>query len=155
MPDITCENINCVYCDTNDYQCTRKYVRIGEDYPAGCRDYTAYNGSPDYKQPYYICVKTKNGVPAKVEKQGKLIQYKGYRFYTSDRITEDEGYQLTEERTGVACGTMRVIKKQNRTAEMDELLKKYPDVVTLPTARWEPTGYITGDYILVGKPHAK
>jgi hypothetical protein len=53
-------------------------------------------------------------------------------FYTESKITEDESYRLTEERTGLDVGEFRKLKEQIRWELFTERVGTFPDVSTYP-----------------------
>ena len=63
---------------------------------------------------------------------GKKIEYNGYVFYTQEKITDEETYCLTEERTGIDVGEFRRLKEPSRWKKFVEQIGSYPDVSTYP-----------------------
>ena len=75
----------------------------------------------------------KDGKPyRKLVEKGKKIEYNGYVFYTEEKITDDETYCLTEERTGINAGEFIRLKDQKRWESFLERVGTYPDVSTYP-----------------------
>jgi hypothetical protein len=71
---------------------------------------------------------------------GKRIEYNGRVFFTSDRITEDGDYTLTDAETGCAAGAYK--KLEQRFDKLCELAKSFPNVNTFPLVEWDNGGYV-------------
>lgn len=108
--------------------CRRGSITIDED--KECEDYEYYRDS--YTDPFWKGL-IEDGKPCrKLVKNGKKIEYNGYVFYTEGKITDDENYDLTEERTGLSVGEFVRLKDQRRWALFVERVGTYPDVSTYP-----------------------
>lgn len=130
MTKVYCSNYDCKHCDTEGC-CTLDIVAVGDDYEYGCDDYSAYYDSPEYGEKYYKAVFTVDKVKAKAEAYGKKIEYNGRTFYTGDKVTEDDDFFVTDERTGLAIKFSYLKKHWVTYLEVE---KQYPDVDTLPLA---------------------
>ena len=112
----------------HDGWCQRGSITIDE--LKECEDYEDYQDS--YTDSFWkACIN--DGKPfRKLVDNGKKIEYNGYVFYTEEKITDDENYRLTEERTGVDVGEFRKLKEQKRWELFVERVGTFPDVSTLP-----------------------
>lgn len=140
MTFVTCENLDCIHCDATDYHCTKTYIRVGDGFDCGCNDLEPYYNSPDYGEKYHKCVKTKSGEIGKCVCYGKRIEYRGRVFFTSERVTEDGYYILTDAETGYNSGIYS--KLEQRFDALCEKAKSIPNVESLPLAEWDNGGYI-------------
>jgi hypothetical protein len=112
----------------NNGWCHRGSITIDE--LKECEDYEDYQDS--YTDAFLKAL-IKDGKPyRKLVENGKKIEYKGYVFYTECKITDDESYYLTEERTGLDVGEFRKLKEQKRWEAFLERVGTYPDVTTYP-----------------------
>ena len=142
MTFVSCTNTECIHCDNTDFHCTKSYITVGDDFDCGCSKLDPYYNYPDYDVKYYKCVKTNDGELGKRRCYGKRIEYNGRVFFTSDRITDDGSYQLTDALTGYAVGMFKQLEQ--RFCKICEMAESIPNVETLPLAEWE-----VGDYVLV------
>ena len=140
MTFVSCTNIDCRYCDSSDFHCTKSSISVGDGFDSGCDDLEPYYNSAEYENKYYKCVKTKNDELGRCVCYGKRIEYNGRVFYTSDRITEDGAYKLTDAKTGYNAGEYS--KLEQRFDKLCELAKKIPKVVSLPLVEWDNGGYV-------------
>lgn len=140
MTLVSCGNTECIHCDMTDFHCTKSYISVGDGFDCGCNDLEPYYNQPDFCVKYYKCVKTKNGELGKCKCYGKRIEFNGRVFFTSDRITDDGSYQLTEAVTGYAVGMFKQLDQ--RFCKMCEIAESIPNVETLPLAEWDNDGYI-------------
>lgn len=108
--------------------CERGSITIDE--LKECEDFEEYKDS--YKDHFWqACLE--GGKPyRRFVDAGMKIEYNGYTFYTTSKITNDESYRLTEERTGVDVGEFRMLKEQNRWKLFVERIGTFPNVSTLP-----------------------
>jgi hypothetical protein len=108
--------------------CDRGSITIDE--LKECEDYEDYQDS--YTDSFWKAME-KDGKPyRKLVEKGKKIEYNGYVFYTEEKITDDETYCLTEERTGINSGEFIRLKDQRRWEFFLERVGTYPDVSTYP-----------------------
>lgn len=111
-----------------DGWCQRGTITIDE--LKECEDYEDYQDS--YTDSFWKAM-IDDGKPfRRLVDNGKKIEYNGYVFYTEEKITDDENYRLTEERTGIDVGEFRKLKEQKRWAVFEERVGTYPDVSTYP-----------------------
>ena len=143
MTRVICSNYDCLHCDPRSYYCQKDVVSVGDDYSYGCEDYVAYNDCEEYREKFFRAVKTKSGQKAKAVAYGKKIEYNGKTFFTSDRVTEDGNFVVTDGRTGFLVSQMAMAK--DRWEQFLEAEKREPDVETLPLAV-----KVKGGYVLVG-----
>lgn len=123
---VGCWKFECIWCKNG--WCQREMITIDE--LKECEGFEDYQDS--YTDPFWKAYK-KDGKPfRRLVEQGKKIEYNGYVFYTYERITDDETYYLTEERTGLDVGEFRKLKEQRRWELFVERVGTYPDVSTLP-----------------------
>lgn len=139
MTRIICSNVDCLHCEQGSHYCQKDIVCVGDDYTYGCEDYIAYDDTEEYKAKYCKAVKTKDGKVGKAVAYGKKIEYNGRTFYTEDRVTDDECYAATEERTGYHIGRLAGLK--DVWEKFLEREKKLPDVSTYPLAVKVDGGY--------------
>lgn len=124
MTSIGCWASECEYCEHG--WCQRDMITISDDLE--CEDYKSYRGS--YTDAYYKACYDEDGKKfRRLCKHGKKIEYNGYVFYTEDRITTDDFYFVTEERTGYLA-LFRLIK--DRWEKFVEICATLPDVSTYP-----------------------
>lgn len=126
MTSVSCWISECVWCDNG--WCKRGSITIGEDLE--CEDFENYLDS--YTDSYWKACYKDGKKFRRLENRGKKIEYNGYVFYTSDRITKDEEYYLTEERTGLGIYTFRKLKEQSVWDKFVEKIGAYPDVLSFP-----------------------
>ena len=108
--------------------CQRGSITIDE--LKECEDFEDYQDS--YTDSFWK-VLIKDGEPRRrLVKKGKKIEYNGYVFYTEEKITDDENYCLTEERTGIGVGEFGKLKEQRRWNLFLERVGTFPDVSTYP-----------------------
>lgn len=112
----------------NNGWCHRGSITIDE--LKECEDFEDYRDS--YNDSFWKAL-TKDGKPyRKLVEKGKKIEYNCYVFYTESKITDDENYSLTEERTGLDMGEFRKLKEQRRWELFVERIGTFPDVTTYP-----------------------
>lgn len=108
--------------------CQRGSITIDE--LKECEDYEDYQDT--YTDSFWKAI-IEDGKPMrKLVDKGKKIEYNGYVFYTEWKITDDESYRLTEERTGLDVGEFRKLKEQRRWGFFLERVGTFPDVKTYP-----------------------
>ena len=108
--------------------CHKDIITIGED--RDCEDFEDYQDS--YSDSFWKAL-IHDGKPyQKLVENGKKIEYNGYVFYTESKITDDESYRLTEERTGLDVGEFRKLKESRRWEHFTERVGTFPDVSTYP-----------------------
>ena len=140
MTFVSCNNADCIHCDQSDFQCTKSIITVGDGFDCGCDDLEPYYNSQEYDNKYYKCVKTKSGELGKCECYGKRIEYMGRVFFTSDRVTEDGTYVLTDAFTGYSAGWFRDLGE--RFEKTCKKAKELPNIETLPLVEWDNGGYI-------------
>ena len=124
MTLVSCWADSCKWC--NFGWCNKDSISISED--CECEDFEIYSYS--YTDSYWIA-KIKDGVVhRKLIQRGKKIEYNGFVFYTSDKITNRGDYWLTEARTG--AGVCRYNELEKIWDKFIERVGNYPDVMTLP-----------------------
>lgn len=112
----------------NNGWCCRGSITIDE--LKECEDYEYYQDS--YTDAFWKALINDGKPYRKIVENGKKIEYNGYVFYTESKITDDESYCLTEERTGLGVGEFRKLKEQRRWEHFLERVGTYPDVSTYP-----------------------
>lgn len=121
---VGCWLSECKWC--RDGWCHRDTITIDE--LKECEDFEDYRDS--YTDSFWKAI-IDDGKPfRRLVKNGKKIEYNGYVFYTEDRITDDENYDLTEERTGIGVSDFRRLKEPKRWELFVERVRTYPDVLT-------------------------
>ena len=124
MTSLNCWADNCKW---NGYGwCNRGAISISDEYECEC--FEDYRDS--YKFSYWIACRKNGESYRRLIKRGERIEYSGYVFYTEDKITEDESYRVTEERTGVSAGEFR--KMKNRWDKFVEICATLPNVSSYP-----------------------
>lgn len=132
MVSVVCFCDDCKWCTENG-ECNRGAITIAPDYECEC--FESY--LEDYKETFYIAF-SKDGIPhRRLETNGKKIEYKGYVFYTQDKITDSGNYFLTEARTGYSVGKFAYLEE--RWDKFLERIGTYPDVSTYPIEENEVT----------------
>lgn len=126
MMMVGCWLSECEFCENG--WCRRNMITVGED--KECEDFEDYRDS--YNDAYWKACCKDGKKYRRLEKRGKKIEYNGYVFYTDDKITNDEEYYLTEERTGLGTYTFRKLKEQHVWDKFIETVGTYPDVLTYP-----------------------
>lgn len=123
---VGCWLSECKWCRNG--WCQRGSITIDE--LKECEDFEDYRDS--YTDSFWKAF-IDDGKPfRRLVDNGKKIEYNGYVFYTDDRITDDENYNLTEERTGLNVGDFRRLKEPKRWELFVERVRTYPDVSTYP-----------------------
>lgn len=123
---VGCWLSECKWCQNG--WCQRGSITIDE--LKECEDFEDYRDS--YTDSFWKAL-IEDGVTCRslVEK-GKKIEYNGYVFYTENKITDDENYDLTEERTGIGVSDFRRLKEPRRWELFVERVGTFPDVSTYP-----------------------
>ena len=137
MKKVYCTNKDCTGCENS--VCIRSCILIGESgMDAVCENYECYSDTKEYQDEYFIAVKAKGGKIAKVKKQGKRIEYKGFVFYTENDFRYPELATVTEERTGFHCGYFQnLIEDCDIWESFIEAAKTQKDVQSFPLAVWD------------------
>ncbi len=128
MTHIYCGAEDCIAWE-NGY-CTKKQISISEDWE--CEGYEHFRST--YKHYFYSAVSIDGTSYKGLELNGKKIEYNGYVFYTTGRITPLERYGVTEERTGYYVGEFRALKEQERWDKFVHRASELPDVTSYPLA---------------------
>lgn len=108
--------------------CRRGSITIDE--LRECEDFEDYQDS--YTDSFWKALINDGKPYRKLVDNGKKIEYNGYVFYTEEKITEDENYHLTEERTGIGVSEFSKLKQPRRWEQFIERIGTYPDVMTYP-----------------------
>lgn len=123
---VGCWLSECKWCRNG--WCHRDTITIDE--LKECEDFEDYRDT--YTDSFWKAI-IDDGKPfRRLVNKGKKIEYNGYVFYTEDRITDDENYDLTEERTGIGVSDFRRLKEPKRWELFVERVRTYPDVLTYP-----------------------
>lgn len=123
---VGCWLSECKWCQNG--WCQRGTITIDE--LKECEDFEYYRDS--YTDSFWKALE-KDGKPyRRLVEKGKKIEYNGYVFYTDEKITDDESYYLTEERTGISTGEFGKLKEQKRWELFVERVGTFPDVLTYP-----------------------
>ncbi|MEE1303119.1 MAG: hypothetical protein UHD64_10090 [Bacteroidales bacterium] len=134
MPRVYCANSDCISCENNE--CIRDFISIGDNECDICEDYEKYNETADYQHEFFVCVKAKDGRTAKAVKKGKLIEYKGVAFYTTDDDRKPDFMMVTDVRTGLGIN-FSMLQVEKWWQMYLEKSKEQPDVQTYPLAEWD------------------
>lgn len=120
MADVFCGNADCIYCEPNDNICTAQIVTIDEN--GKCEAYEAYE-SNEPKEPYWKrCFDKKINDTYRKKAYGYRIVVDGVTFFSDmDSRYKDCYRYVTEERSGVLCGTLEDAK-----AHIDYIKKTAP-----------------------------
>lgn len=134
MPKVYCTNSECTgYVDG---ECIKDYISIGDNEYDICEDYECYRETAEYQHEFFICVKAKDGRTAKAVKEGKLIEYKGVAFYTTDDDRRPDFMNVTDIRTGLGM-SFAMLQDEKWWQMYLKQSKKQPDVQTYPLAEWD------------------
>ena len=146
MPTIWCYNEHCIHCKNDN--CIANVVEVNED--GECDTFENYLDTEEYRQKFYIAVKTENGICAKAVKYGKKLDINGVTFYTQSPPNESEEYiRITHGRTGYRCLTVSAVK-----AKFDLFIKRQEQVQSvheLPLAEYDARNR---EYYLVNEESA-
>ena len=123
---VGCWLSECKWCQ--DGWCRRDTITIDED--KQCEDFEDYRNS--YTDSFWKALINDGKPNRKLVENGKKIEYNGYVFYTTEKITDDETYCLTEGRTGLHVGEFGKLKDKRKWALFIERVGTYPDVLTYP-----------------------
>ena len=123
---VSCWLSECKWCQNG--WCQRGSITIDE--LKECEDFEDYQDS--YTDSFWKALINDGKPYRKLVEQGKKIEYNGYIFYTESKITDDENYRLTEERTGLDVSEFRRLKEPRRWELFVERISTYPDVSTYP-----------------------
>ena len=123
---VGCWLSECKWCENG--WCQRGSITIDEF--KECEDFEDFRDS--YTDPFWKAFERDGKPYRRLVENGKKIEYNGYVFYTENRITDDENYNLTEERTGLFAGDFKKLKEQRRWEFFVERIGTYPDVSTYP-----------------------
>ena len=144
MANICCENTDCIFC-AQDRSCLYKFdIWIGDNYYAGCSEYSNYHEEKDYKTEFWKAFRIK-GQEGKFERRkamGKLITLNGTKFFTEDNPNlDEENTRVTDGETGAFVGYISNIKNNwTRYIERKQDYMKdnnYTNVLELPIAAKE------------------
>lgn len=97
------------YClNSNGEYCYNSNLFI--DNMGNCSSFEDYRDRDDYQTQFFVAV-NRSGIVGKKRLNGKQITHRGYVFFTQDNaLTLDrEQLNVTEERTGLHCGTIKQI----------------------------------------------
>lgn len=132
MPSIWCYMENCKYLKCNE--CMADMVEIDDDNT--CATFEDYTQDKAYQDKYYIAIKMFDGKAARALKKGKKIIINGVNFFTDcPPLADDNSTYITHELSGLACGTIELIKKH-----WEDFIKEIPNVQkvsTLPIAEYD------------------
>lgn len=141
MANICCENTDCIYCAQGG-SCQYKFdIYIGDNYYAGCSEYSDYSESKDYQAEYWKAFHVK-GQKDKLERRkamGKLIMINGKKFFTEDNPNlNEENMRVTDGETGAFVGYISRLKNnwELYIKRAQEFMKdnNYTNVLELPIA---------------------
>lgn len=125
MTSVICFCDDCIWCAENG-ECNRGAITINEAWECDC--FESYR--KNYTEPYYQAFYDDDGKPCRRLHHGKKIEYKGYVFYTEDKITDSGNYHVTEARTGIGSGIFN--RLEGRWDIFLERVATYPDVSSYP-----------------------
>ena len=124
MTHVSCWLSECKWCENG--WCNRDIITIDEDME--CEDFEHFRN--EYKYEYWIACYKDGENYRKLIKRGEKIEYKGYIFFTEDKIDKYGTYRLTDERTGYSVGEFRTL--ESRWEKFLEIRSTLPDVSTYP-----------------------
>ena len=130
MTAVSCWNEECTHCQHG--WCKRREIEIGED--RECENFQHYK--ENYKQSFWKALLKDGKTFRRLCKHGKKIEYKGYTFYTDEKITDSGYYFLTEARTGI--GVCEYNQLEKRWDKFVAKVGNYPDVTDLPIEEDNP-----------------
>lgn len=139
MANIYCENTDCIYC-TQGRSCQYKFdIWIGDNYYAGCSEYSDYSEAKDYQAVFWKAFRIK-GQEGKFERRkamGKLIMINGRKFFTEDNPNlDEENMRVTDGELGTFVGYISKIKNnwELYIKRAQEFMKdnNYTNVLELP-----------------------
>lgn len=125
MTHVGCWLSECKWCENG--WCNKEMITIDED--RECEDFVHFRA--EYKHEYWIACYNDGKRFRRLIKRGYKIEYKGYIFYTEDKIDEYGTYRLTEERTGYSIGEFRTL--ESRWEKFLEIYPTIPDVMSYDT----------------------
>lgn len=132
MPSVWCYNEECKYLKDNE--CMADMIELDE-YGA-CGTFENYKDDKEYKAEYFIAVNTKDKRHGRAAKRGKKITINGNEFFTDSPTLEGENaIYITHARTGLACGTVELVKKH--WEQFIKAQEKVADINTLPLAEYD------------------
>lgn len=132
MPSVWCYNEECKYLKDNE--CMADMIELDE-YGA-CGTFENYKDDKEYKAEYFIAVNTKDKRHGRAAKRGKKITINGIEFFTDSPPLEGENaIYITHARTGLACGTVELVKKH--WEQFIKAQEKVADINTLPLAEYD------------------
>ncbi len=132
MPSVWCYNEECKYLKSNE--CMADMIELDE-YDA-CSTFENYKDDKEYKAEYFIAVNTKDKRRGRAAKRGKKITINGIEFFTDSPPLEGENaIYITHARTGLACGTVELVKKH--WEQFIKAQEKVADINTLPLAEYD------------------
>lgn len=134
MPRVYCANSDCIGCV--DGECIRDFISIGDNECDICEDYESYRETAEYQHEFFMCVKAKDGRTAKAVKKGKLIEYKGVVFYTTDNDRRPDFMDVTDKKTGLRI-SFALLQDEKWWQRYLEASKIRPDVQSYPLAEWD------------------
>lgn len=128
-----------VFCDEYDcaYEkfgvCTQNRIWLNN---LECRGYIHYKEATKnvYINEYYRAVTTKDGVKAKeLRKEGRKVAYRGLRFYTEEKVNDDD-YDLwvTEETSGLGGNLEHIMQRFDL---VKKVITNAPKIKDLPLAK--------------------
>lgn len=124
----------CTDCANNENG-TCKLEKVYIDIVGTCDDYVNWSESPDYKEKYYIRVRSDLHGEAKRTREGKRVEFPdipGFVFYTSDNLGDlKEAATITEKRTGLMAGTIARVRDKG-VEWVKTCTANVSDVETLP-----------------------
>ena len=138
---VHCEKTDCQFLNAS-YMCTKNTLWLDDE--GACIFFEHFNKLKEYQEPHYIAVHMKkNRERGKALKYGKKIEINGYTFFTRDNYKVfGEECEITEERTGVLCGSIRQLK--GMFEKFKELESKVPACASFPLCEYDENikGYI-------------
>ena len=134
MAKVLCNNEECKYLKGNE--CMADMIEL--DVYDSCGTFENYKDDKEYKAEYFIAVNTKNKRCGRAAKRGKKITINGIEFFTDSPPLEGENaIYITHARTGLACGTVELVKKH--WEQFMKAQEKVADINTLPLAEYDKT----------------
>ena len=136
MALVFCNNTDCANHENGMCKLERVYI----DFDGACADFVDWTESPDYKEKYYIRVRSDLHGEAKRTREGKRLEFPdipGFVFYTSDNLADlGESATITEKRTGLLAGNIARVRDKG-VEWVKTCTANVSDVETLPDAEGE------------------
>ena len=115
MPNVYCENSNCIYYGQDGECLCKNDIRISDNYYDLCSEYSCYTLDEDYQELFWKAI-TVNKEKGKYERRsafGKRILINGREFFTESNPTFDEEHTtVTDGETGAFAGSISFVRNK-------------------------------------------